>query len=408
MPRVIHVLRKFNPLEWGGIETHLAGMIPALARLGWESEVHAPDEAGADGRPLEALGARFRTFGAFYPYVGLTPDQRRDLVAAGGNLLAPGELARLSLSSKVDVLHAHTLRRLGGVVRTAARVRRRPYAVTVHGPVHTDRRIDDDSRARTRGARDLGAPLGMLVGARRVVEDADVAFVLNQEEYEAYAPSRRGRHLERIAHGVERARASSEARALARASIEGLGDAPFVTMLARLDPMKSQETAIAAFRKAAPPELHLLLVGANANRDYERALRALAEGDRRIHFVGGVPPARARALLAESRLALLTSRSEPFGIVLLEAWAEGCPALVSDVGGLADLCRANDALDALVRPHDDVDLWAQRLSDTLSDDAYLRRESQAGPERVAARYSWDSLARRTVSAYDRAARSSAR
>lgn len=399
MPRVIHVLRKFDPREWGGIETHLAGLVPALSRLGWESEVHAPAEDGTDGAPLEALGARFRTFRAFYPYLALRPEQRRDLVAAGGNLVAPGELASL-LGSEADVLHTHTLRRLGGVVRSAARLRGRPYAVTVHGPVHTDPGIERDAAARTRGARDLGAPFGLLVGARRVIDDADLVFVLNGEEHRALLPVRGDRHLAHVAHGVELSRASTSARAAARESIAGLGAAPYAVVLARIDPMKSQETAIAAFLAAAPREMHLLLVGAFVDRAYERRLRALANDEPRVHFVGGVSPSRARALLAEAHLALIPSRAEPFGIVLLEAWAEGTPALVADVGGLSDLCRGNGAEAALVTSGED---WSARLAAALSDAAFLERERVEGPRRVAARYSWDALARRTVDAYARSA-----
>ena len=57
MPHVVHVLRKFEPRERGGIETHLVGLIPELARLGWTSEVHAPRERGTDGAPLREVGA---------------------------------------------------------------------------------------------------------------------------------------------------------------------------------------------------------------------------------------------------------------------------------------------------------------------------------------------------------------
>ena len=61
MPRVVHVLRKFEPSEWGGIETYLLGLLPELERLGWKSEVHAPQEAGTDGTILREHGIGFRT-----------------------------------------------------------------------------------------------------------------------------------------------------------------------------------------------------------------------------------------------------------------------------------------------------------------------------------------------------------
>src|ERR1700722_4691295 len=126
MPHVVHVLRKFEPREWGGIETHLVGLIPELARLGWTSEVHAPRERGTDGAPLREVGAELATFRAHYPYVGLTPERRARLVAAGGNLVSLEETWRLFRAPRADVIHVHTLGRLGGTVRTVARVRRIP------------------------------------------------------------------------------------------------------------------------------------------------------------------------------------------------------------------------------------------------------------------------------------------
>src|SRR5690348_3115639 len=135
MPKVIHVLRKFEPAEWGGIETHMVGLVPALARLGWTSEVHAPREAGTDGSPLTAIGAGFRPFAAHYPYLGLTPEKRAALVAVGGNLISPEELIVLMTTRNADVIHVHTRGRLGGIVRSASRLRKIPYAVTLHGPV---------------------------------------------------------------------------------------------------------------------------------------------------------------------------------------------------------------------------------------------------------------------------------
>lgn len=399
MRTVIHVLRKFEPAEWGGIETHLIGLVPELEKLGWRSEVHAPRESGTDGSALEAIGARFRTFRALYPTVGV---DRRGLVAAGGNLVAPGELARLSLDRSASVYHAHTLRRLGGVVRTAARLRKIPYAVTLHGPVRTDvAGIAADTRTRSGRGVDLGAPFGFMVGARTVVEDADLVFVLNRDEEEAWRADRKDRHLARVAHGVDGRRATEEEIAAARAKVHGLGDAPYLLVVARLDPAKGHEAAIEAFLALERADLHLVLVGAEVDRAHAQKLRELARGVANIHFVGGVRPREARALIAGAELMMVPSRSEPFGIVLLEAWAEGTPALFSGVGGLVEIARTSDALWGLV---DDRAQFPQRLAAALADREGLRREAEEGPVRVGARWSWASLARATAAAYESATR----
>jgi len=400
MPRVIHVVRKFEPAEWGGTETHLVALIREQVQLGWECEVHAPREKGTDGTILERAGARFRTFRARYPYLRMSREQRAGLVAAGGNLLSADELAKLCVL-QADVLHLHTLGRLGGVVRTAARMRRRPYAVTLHGPVRADASVvESDARRRTQGMVDVGAPFGLLLGARRVVQDADLVFVLNRAEESAWAKTRKAKHLARVAHGVSLDRASEADRREARGRA-GVGAATFWVLVGRVDRAKGQDLAIRAFSEA-PSDVHLVLAGSVSDPSFAREVAALIDVSpmrERIHSIGGVPPHIARALLGEAALALVPSRAEPFGIVLLEAWAEGTPALFSDVGGLGDIARNTDAHFGLVAP-DDLEAWTDRLRALADCAREMQCERDAVRSRVAAHYAWRTLAEQIVEGYN--------
>jgi glycosyltransferase involved in cell wall biosynthesis len=403
MPLAIHVLRKFEPNAWGGIETHLVGLLPELARLGWESEVHAPAEAGTDGEPLRRIGATFRTFRARYPYLGLAPDDRARLVASGGNLVSPEELFALVSDRRAAVFHTHTQGRLGGVVRTAARLRGVPYATTLHGPVRAGAAtIERDISARTKRLVDLGAPFGLLVGARRVVHDADLLYTLNRDEHAAWTADRAGRHHALVSHGVSLQRATLADRAAARASVPGLGDAPFVVIVGRKERTKGQDLGIAAFLRGAPSDVHLVVAGAEMDADFAAELARMAAGDARVHLVPSVGPRVARALLAEATIALIPSRAEPFGLVLLEAWAEGTPAVFAAVGGLVDIARRVDAIAGLVEDPTDVTLGA-RLGAALASASFRNREADAGPVRVAAHFSWRALAEVVAADYERAA-----
>ena len=402
MPLAIHVLRKFEPAAWGGIETHLLGLLPELARLGWAAEVHAPAEAGTDGAPLARIGVALRTFRARYPYVGMTASSREGLVASGGNLVCAGELARLATDRRASLLHAHTLRRVGGVVRTAARVRGCPYAVTLHGPVRADGEVvARDVATRTRGMVDLGAPFGWFVGARRVVEESDLVFALNRRERDAWQREREGRHLALVSLGIATTRASDEARASIRARVPGLGAAPFVAVVARLERAKGQDVGVRAFLRAAPPGTHLVLAGASMDATFARELHALAATDPRVHVLGSVAPEVARALIAEAVLVLIPSRAEPFGLALLEAWAEGTPALFAGVGGLVDIAaRAGGESGRVDEPTEER--LGDRLGRALGDTTWRAREAELGPERVARHFTWRALAREIAASYDAA------
>lgn len=56
-----------------------------------------------------------------------------------------------------------------------------------------------------------------------------------------------------------------------------------------------------------------------------------------VRWLGDVPS--IRGLLAEIDLLVVPSFDEPFGLVILEAWAAGVPVLASDSGGPRDLIR---------------------------------------------------------------------
>lgn len=403
MPHVVHVLRKFEPAEWGGTETHICGLIPELRRFGFTSEVHAPREAGTDGSALEALGAKFHSFKATYPYLGLNQGERAKLVASGGNLVSVGEFGRLLKDRSASLVHVHTQGRLGGVVRTACRVRGMPYAVTVHSPVKTSQDIMRRAKVGVldRPRLDFGKPFGALVGARNVGRDADLFFTLNDAEHAAWLDTRLGKHVEQISHGVQMQRSSERARAAARALIPGVGDDPFILVLGRVDPVKGQDLALRAYLSQKGPRAHLVLAGSVTDPDFDGSVRRLsAERPSHVHFLEGVAPDIARALLAEAMLALVPSRAEAFGLVLLEAWAEGTPALFSNVGGLRGISERAGLTFGQVEPT--VEAWTLALKEALGRESWLVQESKEGPLRVRRDYSWRAVAERIARAYRRA------
>lgn len=122
-----------------------------------------------------------------------------------------------------------------------------------------------------------------------------------------------------------------------------------VVLLSRLDPIKRVALLFDALERT--PGLSLLHfdiygTGAEAEKLEERARQ---HPNVRLH--GFVP--EAAAALAEADLLLHTCPEEPFGLVLLEAFAAGVPVLVPNSGGAGDIVQhgvngwhfsANDAV----------------------------------------------------------------
>src|ERR1700756_1901543 len=135
--RAIHLLRKYNPAEWGGTETAIQRLFEGLRRRGVTSVVYCPClEGGSQADdPLRSAGCQVERFTAFVPVWGISNQEKRALVSVGGNLMSFDLLPALWRQPEVSVVHAHALGRIGAIGRTFARARKVPLVVTIHGGV---------------------------------------------------------------------------------------------------------------------------------------------------------------------------------------------------------------------------------------------------------------------------------
>ncbi|HVZ72983.1 MAG TPA: glycosyltransferase family 4 protein [Polyangia bacterium] len=399
--RVAHVLRKYDPSEWGGTETHVAAITARQPALGWLPEVHAP----AGPLPLDGQvrgGASLRRFNAFVPFLG-PAERRRALVANAGNIASFDEPMRLVRDRGLALAHLHTAGRLGGGVRFAMRLTGRPYVVSVHGPLLAQREwLAEDVRARHERLVDVGQPIGALFGARHVYRDAARIITFNEEERRALEPSAGARVL-RMDHGVDVARlaAGDARRALARWPLLARG--PLLVVVGRLCAQKNQVLAVRAFAAGAPPDAQLALAGAAtdlAARDEILAeARRLGVGER-VHVLGNLDVEReVPDLFAAATLVLVPSRHEAFGLVALEAWAAGRPTLMAARSGLAELAAAAGP-DALTVSSLEPDEWARALDAALGDASKRAACAAAGRALVRARFDWDRVTARLTALYD--------
>ena len=134
--RVAHVLRKYDPREWGGTETAVRELLGGLRANNIDSVVYAPHIEGFVDRDQDMLqidGFDVRRFHAFVPVIGASAADRKCLEAIGGNIVSLDAPFRLLREPALDVIHTHALNRLGGIARFVARRRRIPFVVTIHG-----------------------------------------------------------------------------------------------------------------------------------------------------------------------------------------------------------------------------------------------------------------------------------
>jgi len=386
--RVVHVLRKYDPLEWGGTETHVAEVTRRLLDLGWEVEVHAPrGPKTPDGALHPAVP--LRRYGSFLPMLG-SGQRRRGLIKNAGNIVTLDEPLRLALDRRTTIAHLHSGGRMGGAVRTAMKLTGRPYVVSAHGQLLANKAwLENDTAKRMERIIDIGQPFGLVFGSRRVLDDAARVISFNEEERVAIA-RRVGNRSVRMDHGVDMQRLSSGRASEAGRLIPNAFDAPVVLLIGRLCDQKNQVFAVEAFAKGAPGSHHLVLAGAATDVGYRGAIERAA-ADRgvadRVHILGNVDRDDVRHLYARAQVLLITSTHEAFGLIVLEGWAAGLPVLFPRLAGLADIADALGHAEAALTGFEEEE-WAAALGTLTTDEGARRANADAGASLVERRYDW--------------------
>jgi glycosyltransferase involved in cell wall biosynthesis len=96
----------------------------------------------------------------------------------------------------------------------------------------------------------------------------------------------------------------------------------------------------------------------------------------------------------------LPSRTESFGIVFPEAWANGKPVVGADAGAIPDLVR--NGVNGLLTRFGDVDGLVAALRRLLTDPELAQRLGCAGQELALARYTWPHVLTRVHAAFEMA------
>ena len=167
---------------------------------------------------------------------------------------------------------------------------------------------------------------------------------------------------------------------------------PYAFAFGRLTHKKGFDLLLNAFAQTAAREIDLIIAG---DGEEQRALKQQAQQlglESRVHFRGQANPDEVVRLLNGCRFVVVPSRSEPFGIVALEALAAGKPLLATKTGGLAEfLTGVEETVSSppvmLVKPDADDLATGLRLIFALS-----RNGSKSG-YRIPDSYSWEHVAR---------------
>jgi glycosyltransferase involved in cell wall biosynthesis len=402
--KVAHVMRRFSLEKWGGTESVVFNVSRELIKRGIESPIYCTDMFSKPGEErVEAVPAR--RFRYVFPWFGLSEAAKAKLRLKGGSPLAPGLFFALLFEKDLSVIHTHVQHRLGGMARTVAKLRKIPYVVSIHGGHFT---LPEGQYVKMmdpfKGKVEWGRLFGLLLGARKVLDDAAAVICVGENEYQQMQQRYPQKPVFYLPNGV-RTELFTQADGTLFRNHYGIGDDEKLILCAsRIDYQKNQLGLVRAFATfaATRPAYRLVLIGPVTVEDYYQeileTIRSLGIEERVLIIKGFSPddPLLPSAYKAAELFALPTHH-EPFGIVILEAWAARLPVVANRVGGIPGF--TTDERNILLVEPDDEAGFAEQMG-RVSDDETLRlRLMEEAWAEVSATYDWSMIVDRVCEIY---------
>ena len=373
-------------VDAGGQNVHVAALAAALAGRGHEVTVFTrrdsptlpPRISTAEGYAVEHVPAG--------PPSDVPKDSLLPYMPAFGD-----SLRRRWAREPYDVVHAHFW--MSGLAAVGAA---RPLGIPVVQTFHALGTV----KRRHQGSRDTSPP-GRVALERWLCDSVDAVVATCRDEVRELSQlGLDARRTTVVPCGVDVPATTPPPRR---------GDGPArLLALGRLVERKGVGDAIAALAELPAAEL---TVAGGPRRDALGAdpeacrLRELAEAHGvadRVHFTGRVAHDDVPRVLRAADVVVAVPWYEPFGIVPLEAMANGRPVVGAAVGGLLDTVVPG-VTGELVPPRR-PDLLAAALRRLLDEPARRRAYGEAGHARAAATYRWEHVAAATETVYASVAR----
>jgi glycosyltransferase involved in cell wall biosynthesis len=382
--KVLHVIPSIAAVH-GGPSIMLEQMARGLARTGIEIHIATTNDNGAElldvpcGVPIARDGITYWYFKrqtSFYKF-------SRPLSQWLSRNVAHYELVHIHALFSHAALAAGYWSHRKGV----------PYAVR---PLGTLNRWGMENR------RPWVKRLSFSLFESRILKHAAFVHYTSEQEREEAALLQIGARSEVIPNPAPRADGADASGGL-RALHPELRNRQIVLFLSRFDRKKGLELLVPAFARVQRdfPSAALVLAGSGSN-DLVSSLRALVreEGiEAHVFWPGFLKGEEKRAAFADADVFVLPSRSENFGIAVVEAMAAGCPVLVSDQVGIhGDISVANAGV--VVRC--DVDELAGALGRMLQDWPARAAMGLNGRCLTQTKYSIESVTSRLIAAYNAA------
>lgn len=261
------------------------------------------------------------------------------------------------LTTKYDIIHAHYALPQGFLGVLLKKVRGKPLILTLHG-----------SDMTLLAKNQLTGPIVKLV-----LQSSDRIIVVSEFLKREVVKLGINEEKVRVVYGGSASRATKKERFEL--------DGRIVTFIGSLVKQKGVDILLEAFKEV--PDAKLVIVGDGKERS---KLERLACDIEDVHFLGYRED--LGSVLEKTRVFVLPSRQEGFGLVLLEAMGEDVPVVATMVGGIVEIVE--DGYNGILVEPENPEQLAEGIIQVL-ENRELRESLIKNGRKTAERFSRESV-----------------
>ena len=275
-----------------------------------------------------------------------------------------------------DIIHCHSGRGSGEAALAIYNLFDIPYIVQEHNPIFLTGNISPDEKSRLRDCYKFASyccPVsGRMVGIMKpLIEDSNKIKIipnLLSRDFEGFIP------LNRESHDIQQ-----------------------ISIIARFNNNKNVEMGLRCFANIRLlMEAKLNIIGTGSKY---AVLRKIAQDlciDDDVQFHGHVSRESILNILGRSSILLLCSKSEPFGIPVIEALACGCRVVSTKCGGPEDI---SDYVDGIFLVEDNDDESMAKIALDLLNSPLTEKEKIQLRNNVIRVYGRDTICNQWINLY---------
>lgn len=399
--KIIHVPRRFVQSEWGGTETVIIETSRQLEKAGYPTEIFT-SKALCKKSNETIFGIPVRRFSYIYARLGLKKTNKLLMDRRGGNVLSFSFLFALLFCKNIKLVHLHTGGRLGAFVRLASKLRKFPYVISIHGGLlELPEKQLADLVAPMKGSFNWGKIFDILLQTGRVEEDAAAIICVSKSEQQLVSEKYPDKKVIYLENGVNIEHFSSGNAQNFRKSYS-INDEKIILNVASFNPQKNQSALIDSFEMLLKkyPDCKLVLIGTIYDQEYYNTLQEKAEKLKDSVIIIPNLDFDSETLVnayAASNVFVLPSLYEPFGIVVLEAWAAGKPVACSGAGGLKAFVHDNE--NGLLFDVNSTENITEKILQLLDDKDLAEKLTKNGTK-TAEEHSWQNITAKLIKLYE--------